>query len=128
MARTSQGIEQLDLDSLSDEQLQELQTLVKEKLDERVQNRLAEYRRIARGAGYELSLVKIGEALQRRGRSRTESGRDDQRRRPVEPKYRNPDNPSETWSGRGHRPKWMEEQLTAGRQLSELAIASTAET
>lgn len=64
MARTPQGIEHLDLESLSDEQLGALQTQVKEKLDERVRNRLDEYRRIARGAGYELTLTRIGEEVE----------------------------------------------------------------
>ena len=26
---------------------------------------------------------------------------------PVPPKYRNPDRPSETWAGRGKRPRWL---------------------
>ncbi len=32
-------------------------------------------------------------------------------RAPVAAKYRNPENPSETWSGRGRRPIWMAEKL-----------------
>ncbi len=32
-------------------------------------------------------------------------------RGPVPPKYRNPDNPGETWTGRGRQPKWVEEAL-----------------
>jgi DNA-binding protein H-NS len=38
------------------------------------------------------------------------------------PKYRNPDNPEETWSGRGHRPRWLKAQLVAGRELEEFAV------
>ena len=26
---------------------------------------------------------------------------------PVSPKYRNPDQPSETWTGRGKQPRWL---------------------
>jgi DNA-binding protein H-NS len=40
----------------------------------------------------------------------------------VEPKYRNPDNPSETWSGRGKTPRWVTERLAAGRHLDEFRI------
>ncbi len=36
-------------------------------------------------------------------------------------KYRNPDNPQETWSGRGRKPAWIKEWLEAGKQLEELA-------
>src|SRR6478752_9566740 len=48
-----------------------------------------------------------------------------QRRRPyppVRPKFRNPGNPAETWSGRGRQPPWVVEQLTLGRRMEELKI------
>src|SRR4051812_15862032 len=35
----------------------------------------------------------------------------------VVPKYRNPDQPSEHWSGRGKRPRWLTDALTAGRTI-----------
>ncbi|TCP60234.1 DNA-binding protein H-NS [Rhodovulum bhavnagarense] len=37
-------------------------------------------------------------------------------------KYRNPENASETWSGRGRRPKWLEEALNAGADLADFLI------
>ena len=40
----------------------------------------------------------------------------------VPPQFRNPDNPSETWSGRGLRPRWMVAALAAGRTIEELMI------
>ncbi|MEI4471946.1 H-NS histone family protein [Frigidibacter sp. MR17.24] len=44
------------------------------------------------------------------------------KRRPADPKYANPDNPDDTWSGRGRRPRWVEQALASGRELSDLAI------
>ena len=44
------------------------------------------------------------------------------RRAQVQPKYRNPASPGETWSGRGKQPKWLEAQLAKGRKLEEFAI------
>lgn len=38
------------------------------------------------------------------------------------PRYRNPQNPSETWSGKGHRPGWLEQALAAGAALEDLEI------
>ncbi len=38
------------------------------------------------------------------------------------PKYRNPQNPEETWSGRGRKPHWVHAALTAGIDISELEI------
>ena len=44
-----------------------------------------------------------------------------QRSRP-EPKYRNPDNTKQTWSGRGKQPAWLQAALEAGGTLEELEI------
>lgn len=41
---------------------------------------------------------------------------------PVLPKYCNPDYPSETWAGRGKRPRWLVAQLRAGRRLDDFRI------
>lgn len=38
------------------------------------------------------------------------------------PKYRHPDDPQKTWSGRGRQPVWIKEHLSAGRALDDLAI------
>jgi DNA-binding protein H-NS len=40
----------------------------------------------------------------------------------VVPKYRNPDRPVETWSGRGRLPRWVVKQIGSGRQLDEFRI------
>jgi DNA-binding protein H-NS len=42
----------------------------------------------------------------------------------VAPKYRNPDNPSETWAGRGLRPRWLAAALKGGKKLEHFAIAA----
>ena len=38
------------------------------------------------------------------------------------PKFRNPANPDQTWSGRGRRPDWIKEAEAAGRPMSDFAI------
>jgi DNA-binding protein H-NS len=120
MARATAGIEDLDLESMSDEQLQTLHARVREALDGRVRGRFDEYRRIARAAGYEATFTRIGEEpRRRRGQS---SGRVD-RRGEIAPKYRNPDNLSETWSGRGREPKWLQHQIAAGKSREEFLIS-----
>jgi DNA-binding protein H-NS len=40
----------------------------------------------------------------------------------LSPKYRNPDNPEETWHGRGPWPDWFKELMDAGRQKKEFLI------
>jgi len=41
----------------------------------------------------------------------------------VLPKYRNPDQPSETWSGRGKQPRWLAAQLRSGKRIGDFLIA-----
>jgi DNA-binding protein H-NS len=45
---------------------------------------------------------------------------------PVAPKYRNPENPNETWAGRGLKPRWLAAALKAGKKLEQFSIAQTA--
>lgn len=40
----------------------------------------------------------------------------------VAPKYRNPVNPDKTWSGRGKRPRWFNDELAKGRKESDMLI------
>jgi DNA-binding protein H-NS len=37
-------------------------------------------------------------------------------------KYRNPNNPAETWAGRGKQPRWVRALLRSGKKLDELRI------
>ena len=41
---------------------------------------------------------------------------------PVLPQYRNPDQPSETWTGRGKRPRWLVAQLKSRRRIEDFRI------
>jgi DNA-binding protein H-NS/nucleoside phosphorylase len=41
---------------------------------------------------------------------------------PSEPKYANPENPSQTWTGRGRQPGWVRELLASGKRLEDLEI------
>jgi len=38
------------------------------------------------------------------------------------PRYRDPDNPFNTWSGKGRRPEWFREQLEKGIAPEEMEI------
>ena len=41
----------------------------------------------------------------------------------VHPKYRNPERPAETWSGRGLQPHWVRAQLRKGKKFDDLLIS-----
>jgi DNA-binding protein H-NS len=44
----------------------------------------------------------------------------------VLPKYQNPKNPAQTWSGRGKQPHWVQAQLRAGKKLDRFLIARSS--
>ncbi|RFP60538.1 H-NS histone family protein [Luteimonas weifangensis] len=41
----------------------------------------------------------------------------------VAPKYRNPANAKETWTGRGKQPRWLAAETAKGRKLEDFLIA-----
>jgi DNA-binding protein H-NS len=70
-------------------------------------------------------IAKLEERLRRLGHSDGAIG-ENRTRRPypkVLPKYQNPRNPGERWSGRGKQPHWVRAQLKSGKKLEHLRIA-----
>lgn len=60
------------------------------------------------------------------GRLRQLALRENRERRPypkVVPKYRNPKNSSEVWSGRGRTPRWLTAELKRGKKLEDFLIS-----
>ena len=102
-----------DLESLPDEELEQVIEKAQGILAQRLHSRIEELRLLARRAGFEVSVSRIGEAVEVRRRARGA---------PVAAKYRNPDKPAETWSGRGREPRWLAEKIAAGRRREEFAI------
>jgi DNA-binding protein H-NS len=44
----------------------------------------------------------------------------------VIPKYRNPQTPSETWSGRGKQPRWLVAAIKTGRKIEDFQIGEAS--
>jgi DNA-binding protein H-NS len=40
----------------------------------------------------------------------------------VAPKYANPDDPSQTWTGRGRGPNWLVAKMRKGAKLQQFAL------
>jgi DNA-binding protein H-NS len=55
------------------------------------------------------------------GRSKSAFGRG--ARGKVAPKYRNPDNTAETWTGRGLKPRWLTAAMKGGKKPEDFLIA-----
>jgi DNA-binding protein H-NS len=88
-------------------------TSLREKVDATLRAKVAETRRDLEAKLSALSRVGSGS-----GRGTPPGGR----RGAVAPKYRNPENPSETWAGRGLRPRWLSSALKSGRKIEEFLI------
>jgi DNA-binding protein H-NS len=56
--------------------------------------------------------------------SRVKGGRGGARG-PVAAKYRNPENPEETWAGRGLKPRWLAAALKSGKKLDDFSITAS---
>ena len=59
----------------------------------------------------------------------TQDAKSSAERRPypaVVPKYRNPERPSETWAGRGKKPRWLAAQLKSGKRIDDFRISHAA--
>ena len=57
------------------------------------------------------------------GRGKASKSARGDRRGPVAPKYRNPENPAETWAGRGLKPRWLTAAIKEGKDLDDFLIA-----
>ena len=101
----------IDFDTMSLEDLKRL----KRELDKAIVNfddrRKAEARRDLeeKAREYGFSLSELAEV------KTTKRG-------PVAPKYRNPANPDQVWSGRGRQPTWFREAIVAGTEPDDLKI------
>ena len=102
------------LKSMSIAKLQELKAEVEAAISEKVGARRHEL---------ESELSKLtGYGGAGRGRAAGRGGR----RGAVAPKYRNPENPSETWAGRGLKPRWLTAAMKGGKKLEDFAIGGAA--
>lgn len=103
----------IDLKRLSKTQLEELakrvQSRTHELHSEQLDKARAKVTAYAKAEGY-----SIEELFGGRGRKK--------QRRKAAPKFRNPANRSETWSGRGKRPRWFNAALAAGKKQKDLLI------
>jgi len=76
----------------------------------------------AKAHGFSLDDLTASAPAEKAAPRSTRAKRNADGRAKVAPKYRNPNNPDQTWSGRGRAPGWMSAHLQAGGQKDDLAI------
>lgn len=102
----------MDLDSLTLSELKTLKKNVEKAIASFEQRQLIKARQELEEKAKELG-VTLEDVLSVTPKSK---------RAPVAPKYANPADPSQTWSGRGRRPLWMKALLDQGRSAEEFLI------
>ena len=107
---------QLDINSLSISELESLtqkaSTLIEAKKEQSLDEAYSRIVQIAQEAGLTL------EELVEHGTKKTVQPA----KKPVKPRYQNPDNTTETWTGRGKQPRWLAEKIKAGAKSEDFLI------
>jgi DNA-binding protein H-NS len=102
----------IDLNALSLKELRDLHSNVGKAIanfeDRRKKAALAELEEKAKTLGFSLSELTGAASVRKRS--------------PAAPKYANPEDSSETWSGRGRKPRWFVAALAAGKSPEDLSI------
>ena len=91
-----------------------------------VENRL---RRLRRGIETQPATDDAKSSSAKSSSAKSSSTKSSTERRPypaVVPKYRNPERPSETWAGRGKKPRWLAAQLKSGKRIDDFRIRQAA--
>lgn len=106
----------IDLKSLNYNQLSDLIARAQARQEELAKEKAAKLREkinaLVKAEGLGLEEVFGGRSSGTRGKARSK----------VKPKYRNPADPNQTWSGRGKRPRWFTAALGAGKKEKDLLI------
>jgi DNA-binding protein H-NS len=102
----------IDLNALSLKELKDLQAQVAKAIngfeDRRKKEAIAELEDKARALGFSLAELTGISPVRKRAAATA--------------KYVNPDNSSETWSGRGRKPRWFDAALKLGKRPEDLTI------
>lgn len=82
---------------------------LKEKQLKKHKDVIMQIKELAESIGVTVDIIETAEKTTRKGKK-------------VAPKYRNPDDSNQTWTGRGVAPKWMQALINAGHDKSEYHI------
>lgn len=101
---------ELDLDKMSLRELRDLRNKLDKTISTYEERRKREALAVVENAAreYGFSLAELANAKPGRGK--------------VAAKYSDPSNPDSTWTGRGRKPRWVDEALKAGKSLEDLEI------
>ena len=106
----------IDLAGYNLNDLKRLQAEVEKEIKDRQQQELKKARdqilAIAQEVGVSIEDLIVSSSGKPRGNTGTK----------AQPRYENPADNSQTWSGRGRQPRWIVEALNSGKTLEDLKI------
>jgi DNA-binding protein H-NS len=90
----------------------DIERTIKERQQQEVQKAREQILAIAKQAGVSVEeLLGNAEKKAKTGSSQK-----------VQPKYQNPTDISQTWTGRGRQPRWIAEELASGKKLDDFRM------
>jgi DNA-binding protein H-NS len=92
-------------------------TALRHRVEEALNSKVIDQRRALESELTKLNRFHGGNGVRKLGSGRGGA------RGPVAPKYRNPENPAETWAGRGLKPKWLTAAVKRGKSVDNFLIA-----
>ncbi len=108
-------IEDINLEAYSVEELQLLMEKAQKEIDQKEKFRIQEVRS---------EMQRMASALGMTPEAILEF--DSRKKKPAKTaskvKFQNPNDPSQTWSGRGKRPRWLQGAIEQGAELSQFAV------
>lgn len=91
--------------------------VMRAQIDAEIETRISKQRmRLIEAIADLRGTVTGSNGAERRGKAHPLKGRE------LPPLYRNPKNESETWAGRGNRPRWLTAALKSGKKLESFLI------
>jgi DNA-binding protein H-NS len=107
MSKHYENMSEAELQSM----IEDASRALKDKQQGKRREVIAQIKQLAASIGVGVEIIDGAASSPRKGRK-------------VPIKFQNPDNLSEQWSGRGVRPKWLQNLLNQGRRLDEFEVQS----
>ena len=111
------------VDKLNKE-IQKIQKIIQTRESRDKKAALAKLVSVARKSGFELHELVDAQSVKKASTTSTapSAGTKTKKRGKVAPKYRNPANDTETWTGRGRQPLWVKTLVQSGGSLDDVTI------
>lgn len=110
----------IDLKTLSRKELEKLHADVERELKRTIERdkkaAIAAAKKAAKEHGFELSEISDAPTSAKPRKKKVS------KKPSAAPKYANPIDKSQTWTGKGRQPKWFKHAVTAGQNPEQLAI------